>query len=142
MTPSDRAADRLISRMVAVCCCDCICITLEKCNGAASGSYMSAVVPSETVYASHVLVLRVPAFATWHLYCAGSAGRLASRSWARPSTEVFSCDGACLAAGKDVTADLLTSRLLIVIVWLGSLWPHPRKRAVKVLLQPMRNVSA
>jgi hypothetical protein len=61
---------------------------------------MGAVVPFETVYASHVLVLRVPAFATWHLCSAGSAGRLASRSWARPSTEVFSCDGAWLAAGE------------------------------------------
>lgn len=47
---------------------------------AAHGSYMGAVFLFETTYALHVLVLRVPAFATWHLCSAGRAGRLASRS--------------------------------------------------------------
>lgn len=63
---------------------------------------MGAVFLFETIYAFRVLVLRVPAFATWHLCSAGSAGRLASRSWARSSPEVFSCDGAALAAGERV----------------------------------------
>lgn len=100
MTPVDRAADRLIFNTAAVCCFKCGCRTLKVLDGAVRGSYMDAVFLFETIYALHVLVLRVPAFATWHLCSAGSAGRLASRSWARSSPEVFSCDGASLAAGE------------------------------------------
>jgi hypothetical protein len=101
MTLPDRAADRLIFHTAAVSCRQCVCITLEMFNGAACGSYMAAVVPFETVSASYVLVLRVPAS------CDVAPVQCRQRGTARKSilgtavddgrmsdSGVFSCDGA------------------------------------------------
>lgn len=93
MTPSERAADRLIFHTATVRWHKYMYWAPEKLTRAVCGSYMGAVFLFDTVYAFRVLVLRVPAFATWHLCSAGSAGRLASRSRARSLLEVFVCDG-------------------------------------------------